>query len=752
LESLLFHNKLQWLNVAHNRNLKFDSFRYFGDYLTKNLQLRVLDLSGILIDKRSAEALAAGLAHPKCFLAVIRLMDCGLKPGTFDFVSTLDILARGLQKSRVVELNVRYNGLDGSSSAKTLQTIISRCTTLERLDLRNNELRSGISFVAAALEYTSSLQDLLLWENGIDDKGLLALSQGLRRNRSLRFLDLSYNPLANPDAFSTFKEAIISHPTLTVLALASTKMDSIGAVAMAEVLPENRRLRRLNLANNSVGLAGLMALNLAMKMNNSLISIELHIDGSELEQQRHLTEILNACEKNKKRLAELGEEIPREVKASRSLLSVANDLLTPLPFSEITPVTDDDSPAVEISSSKFNEMLQTTLGSARETAALLSQIADNKEESDKNDLAKDLADRCRSHLEKLATMVSQIENEGVLMEALEVNDILHRALDKYHFMIKRRGNKGKAKEILSKTADELEQNGIDESVWVHIKEDGASGSSSSSSLTPYSTTASSLSSYSSTPTSTLTATTPSNSISSSNSNSNSSANSNSSSGSSKLNPDDFAPTNERNTAASIAHDFGSAYSEIQEVLKQVNLNEFQIPENGEGNKEVEDEDDDFSTFKSPAGDKFEFRDVHEDPIFADFQTSAVNSDDTTIKKNVLLKNVFKVPQFDEENKSGWQEEIEEFIRGQALLLAVNLVDIIIEEIEGCAFLKCKSEEDAEKVKEHFNGHKLKVPEVKQPPQNDEKKEEESTAVERQIEAELISEFDFFQRFPLREDL
>jgi hypothetical protein len=35
LESLLFHNKLQWLNCAHNRNLKFDSFRYFGDYLTK---------------------------------------------------------------------------------------------------------------------------------------------------------------------------------------------------------------------------------------------------------------------------------------------------------------------------------------------------------------------------------------------------------------------------------------------------------------------------------------------------------------------------------------------------------------------------------------------------------------------------------------------------------------------------------------------------------------------------------------------
>ena len=147
LESLLFHNKLQWLNCAHNRGLRFDSFRFFGDYLTKNMQLRYLDLSGIQIDKKSAEALANGLASPKCCLNVLRLVECGLKPGTFEFLSTFDILSKGILKSRLTDLNLRYNGLD-VSSAKTLQAIISRLSTLERLDIRNNDIKVAFTHIS----------------------------------------------------------------------------------------------------------------------------------------------------------------------------------------------------------------------------------------------------------------------------------------------------------------------------------------------------------------------------------------------------------------------------------------------------------------------------------------------------------------------------------------------------------------------------------------------------------------------------
>jgi Leucine-rich repeat (LRR) protein len=112
---------------------------------------------------------------------------------------------KGILKSRLTDLNLRYNGLD-ASSARIIQGIIGRLSTLEKLDLRNNDikvlffvysyfsvmcgantlfiiiiylLQQGISFIAAALEFTPSLQELLLWENGIDDRGLIFLAQGL---------------------------------------------------------------------------------------------------------------------------------------------------------------------------------------------------------------------------------------------------------------------------------------------------------------------------------------------------------------------------------------------------------------------------------------------------------------------------------------------------------------------------------------------------------------------------------------------
>lgn len=60
--------------------------------------------------------------------------------------------------------------------------------------------------------------------------------------------------------------------------MASTKMNAEGAIAIAEILPENKKMRKLNIGQNDVGLAGMMALSLAMKMNTTLVSLDVHID------------------------------------------------------------------------------------------------------------------------------------------------------------------------------------------------------------------------------------------------------------------------------------------------------------------------------------------------------------------------------------------------------------------------------------------------------------------------------------------
>ena len=56
-----------------------------------------------------------------------------------------------------MELNLRYNGLD-ASCGKILQTIVARCQTLEKLDLRNNDLKVQNLFTLSTLLTLSTHQ------------------------------------------------------------------------------------------------------------------------------------------------------------------------------------------------------------------------------------------------------------------------------------------------------------------------------------------------------------------------------------------------------------------------------------------------------------------------------------------------------------------------------------------------------------------------------------------------------------------
>ena len=50
--------------------------------------------------------------------------------------------------------------------------------------------------------------------------------------------------------------------------------DTAGAIALAEVLAENKHISHLDLRDNDVRVAGLMGLQLAHRMNHSLLSMD----------------------------------------------------------------------------------------------------------------------------------------------------------------------------------------------------------------------------------------------------------------------------------------------------------------------------------------------------------------------------------------------------------------------------------------------------------------------------------------------
>ncbi len=75
---------------------------------------------------------------------------------------------------------------------------LPRVGALRTLDLRGNELRGGITYIAQVLKRNRTLKVLNLSENKLDVAGLVAIAEALKYNSSLETLDLSKNPCAGP--------------------------------------------------------------------------------------------------------------------------------------------------------------------------------------------------------------------------------------------------------------------------------------------------------------------------------------------------------------------------------------------------------------------------------------------------------------------------------------------------------------------------------------------------------------------------
>ncbi|KAJ7580302.1 hypothetical protein C8J56DRAFT_272227 [Mycena floridula] len=75
---------------------------------------------------------------------------------------------------------------------------LPRIGQLRTLDLRGNDLRNGVTYLAQVLKRNRTLKVLNLAENKIDVAGLGVIADALKYNSSLETLDLSRNPCCGP--------------------------------------------------------------------------------------------------------------------------------------------------------------------------------------------------------------------------------------------------------------------------------------------------------------------------------------------------------------------------------------------------------------------------------------------------------------------------------------------------------------------------------------------------------------------------
>ncbi|KAJ7054276.1 hypothetical protein C8F01DRAFT_1031529 [Mycena amicta] len=177
---------------------------------------------------------------------------------------------------------------------------LPRVGALRTLDLRGNDLRTGITYIAQVLKRNRTLKVLNLSENKLDVTCLVSLAEALKYNSSLETLDLSRNPCSGPglEGIQSLRTAFTLNTALKRLFLSSTGMTSPGAIALAEFLPESASLLHLDLTENSLGLAGVLALSKGLEANFVMRCLDLNIPPGDEECARMCRDILNACVRN----------------------------------------------------------------------------------------------------------------------------------------------------------------------------------------------------------------------------------------------------------------------------------------------------------------------------------------------------------------------------------------------------------------------------------------------------------------------
>ncbi|CAF1099752.1 unnamed protein product [Adineta steineri] len=184
----------------------------------------------------------------------------------------MEIVAYYLLKDNttLTELNLCWNQIE-DRGAKYLSKGLQNNKTLTTLNLLNNQIGDkGAQYLGEALQKNKTLTKLELYENQIGDEGAQYLGEALQKNTTLTKLDLSYNRIRAEGAKNLGKAL-----TLTTLILSSNQIEAQGAKHLGEGLQNNTKLTSLNLSSNHIEAQGAKNLGEALQKNRTLTQLDL---------------------------------------------------------------------------------------------------------------------------------------------------------------------------------------------------------------------------------------------------------------------------------------------------------------------------------------------------------------------------------------------------------------------------------------------------------------------------------------------
>lgn len=252
---------------------------------------------------------------------------------------------------------------------------LPRFGALLTLDVKGNELRHGVTYVAQVLKRNRTLKTLNLSENKIDSHGLTAIAEALKYNSTLETLDMSHNPCCGPgvEGVLALRSALMLSHSLKRIFLNSTELASEGAIALAEFLPESRSVLHLDLTNNHIDISGVLALSVSIKLNSTIRCLDLNIPPNDPDFSRLSQDILNTCVRNTELAQEKADADARRAADGSKRVVVAQ----PIRKSALASTLEERQRAEERRERRLQETLrsqQDILAAAAETGDVVREL------------------------------------------------------------------------------------------------------------------------------------------------------------------------------------------------------------------------------------------------------------------------------------------------------------------------------------------------------------------------------------------
>jgi Ran GTPase-activating protein (RanGAP) involved in mRNA processing and transport len=265
---------LQYLDLTSS-HLGSAGLAEIAPALYRNTSIKTLDLTtNGLDDIESANILRELLRRNKTITSIY------LSDNTFGLnaAATRSILEGVRSNTALQQLGLLRCGLDDQNVSTLANALAIRKAALLELDLRVNDITSvGVRALVDNVEAVNTLIKLCLASNPIGSEGATILADALGRNvmPSLKRLNLCACRIED-DGCVALVSALEQNTSLQILDFEDNAFGARGFMALAESLPNIKRLQEIGLTSNASFQSTMPLLMEGFRKNTSLVVVEVH--------------------------------------------------------------------------------------------------------------------------------------------------------------------------------------------------------------------------------------------------------------------------------------------------------------------------------------------------------------------------------------------------------------------------------------------------------------------------------------------